>query len=100
MFCWEPSRQAFRPADFVPMSNPDRPKPASDPPARGITADAKTDQAHRDLDADALMALDQARKLKPGPKRAAASSGYAFPSAISGIAKSDSVWILTCVYRR
>jgi hypothetical protein len=32
----------------------------------------RKDQTHRDLEADALMALEQARKLKPGPKRAAA----------------------------
>jgi hypothetical protein len=32
----------------------------------------KTDLARRELDADAVMALDQARKLKPGPERAEA----------------------------
>jgi len=32
----------------------------------------KKDLARHDLDADALMALDQARKLKPGPERAEA----------------------------
>jgi len=32
----------------------------------------KKDPTHHDLDADALMALDQARKLKPGPQRAEA----------------------------
>jgi len=30
------------------------------------------DRAHHDLDADAVTALDQARKLKPGPERAEA----------------------------
>jgi hypothetical protein len=32
----------------------------------------KKDQPRHELDADALMALEQARKLKPGPERAEA----------------------------
>lgn len=36
-----------------------------------MTHDSK-DRADHDLDADALVALDQARKLKPGPERAEA----------------------------
>ena len=87
MFCWETSLRAFHAADSAPMTNSDRPRPASDAKASDsaasdsvapdVTAPVapvpdKKDQPHHDLDADALMALDQARKLKPGPKRAAA----------------------------
>lgn len=55
------------------MASPDRPKPpTSDSVAQGVTADDTKGRTQHDLDADAQMALDEARKLEPGPKRAAA----------------------------
>ncbi len=72
MFFWQPSGRAFHRANFDFMANPDRPKPTSDLVAHGVTADHTKGQAQHDLDADAQIALDEARKLEPGPKRAEA----------------------------
>jgi hypothetical protein len=53
------------------MTNHDSSKAGIGPHGPRMTHD-RNDQANHDLDADALMALDQARKLKPGPEHAEA----------------------------
>jgi hypothetical protein len=53
------------------MTSRDRPHSASAPPGPRVTDDKK-DHIDHDLDADARIALDEARKLKPGPERAEA----------------------------
>jgi delta 1-pyrroline-5-carboxylate dehydrogenase len=51
------------------MTNPDSSKTGVEPHGSGTVHDRKD---HHELDADALMALEQARKLQPGPERAEA----------------------------
>jgi hypothetical protein len=53
------------------MTNPDSSKAGVEPHGAGATHDRKA-HTHHDLDADALMALEQARRMEPGPKRAEA----------------------------
>lgn len=71
MFCGGPSRWLFRGDLFSSHDSSDSRKAGNGPHGPRMTHDKK-DQADHDLDADALTALDQARKLKPGPERAEA----------------------------
>ena len=53
------------------MTSPDSSKAGIGPHGPTMTHD-RNDPADPDADADALMALEEARKLKPGPERAEA----------------------------
>jgi len=68
----EDRTDGFLKATYFPArTSPDSRKTGIGPHGPEMTHDRK-DHADRELDADALTALDQARQLKPGPERAEA----------------------------